>query len=502
MKVPLVPSLLSYLLLSLVIDRTIAQDDDTKYCNVHPDPHFRSWNGFYFDFQSGCDVVLVKTSEMEIQLRLVKDPVYSFSFIQRLAMRFLNANSGFEEIEIVQNGSHYLNGNLNVALSTISTYPISKISSPSTSNALAEYKVTFPNNHYITVSDVGTQVKGGGLHIQIKGHGSMFDTATGMCGDWYDYTGLNSRTGVDMASGMGWVSGTYPVIANAQAYGDEWQVLPATAGFISTSTLPFSGHAIHPDNCVASRRRLEVTRELEVASCSFCDTLTTVQQIANCKYDVAAFSTAGQGCNWVQNVIYYKADNIFYNANVIKTDQLFPCKAKGSDEDHTGYCPRIGKCVSGCNTKDSNYECITCLGCGPVEGEMFQQYLMYCSCQVPKKLPQSPCPGSLAYLQLEVQGDSKSQKENSYVLKKNGKKLRAKKDFIKKEFHTYGNCYKEDSCFELKVKDKGGNGLCCDKGNGYVKLSFNGEVKESRFYDGEKLELTIGKCVGKEINFI
>ena len=57
------------------------------------DPHMISWHSIPFDFQYGCDVVLVDNAFLKFHLRLVKHlmtPLTPFSYIEAVGIKFAN----------------------------------------------------------------------------------------------------------------------------------------------------------------------------------------------------------------------------------------------------------------------------------------------------------------------------------------------------------------------------------------------------------------------------
>jgi len=439
---------------------------DTETCSAHPDPHMNSWHGIGYDYHHGCDVVFVKTDKIEIHLRLAKfQPVAStYSLIERIGIRFELPNGSHEVLEMDSNGDHFHNNVMttpNPALATIGGYVFTK--TPGT-----QFMIDLSSTgHFIHISTYGSNY---GLGITIKGHGTMFHDATGMCGQWNIGPNLNDRNGFDMLQILGGLNGA--------DFGDAWQVDPSHPSFdpeiISDVILnPIANglHAAHPNTCVA-RRRLEQQpdRELEVSlSCTFCDSMPNLGQRQNCIFDAGIL-----GCDWVQSVPYYDTkDTVWYNEEDNKKD-YYPCL---QEADPDSVCSRVGKCTQWCDTK--NFFCETCLGCNndvDYNGEMlYNRYLKGCSCQIPMEVPVSTpsCPDGQAYLQIEVQGDEKSRGKNSYVLdvfykaKKKWKKVAQKKKTLANEFHLYGNCHDVNKCYRFTIVDKKGNGICCESGYGY-----------------------------------
>jgi len=473
---------------------------DTETCSAHPDPHMNSWHGIGYDYHHGCDIVFVKTDKIEIHLRLAKfQPVAtSFSLIERIGIRFELTSGSDEVLEIDSNGDHFhnLQPALNPPLATIGGYLFTK----TTPGAQTQYMIDLSSTgHFINI-----YTSQNSLAITIRGHGTMFYTATGMCGKWNISPNLNDRNDVDMVPNLPglWWGGL-----NGAPFGDAWQVNPTFPSFdpeiisdVALNPIANGLHAAHPNTCVA-RRRLEQQpdRELEVSpSCNFCDSMPNLGQRQNCIFDAGIL-----GCDWVQSVPYYDTkDTVWYNEEDNKKD-YYPCL---QEADPDSVCSRVGKCTQWCDTK--NFFCETCLGCNndvDYNREMlYNRYLKGCSCQIPMEVPVSTpsCPDGQAYLQIEVQGDEKSRGKNSYVLdvfykkQKKWKKVTQKKKTLANEFHLYGNCHDVNKCYRFTIVDKKSNGICCESGYGYYKLNFDGQEIMELFEDGETQESTIGNCQG------
>jgi len=477
---------------------------DTATCTAHPDPHMNSWHGIGYEYHHGCDVVFVKTDDIEIHLRLEKNQLglTGYSLIERIGIRFGDGVTS-EVLEMDSNGDHFRNNDMttpNPAFATIGgLYPFTK-NSP---GAQAQYMIDLqPTGHYINIQTSGNIY---GLGITIRGHGTMFIGATGMCGKWRNGPNLNDRDGVDMVPLL--PTGAWNGGLNGADFGDAWQVDPTQPSFdpviMSSVTLnPIANglHAAQPDTCVATRRlEQQPDRELEVSlPCYFCDSMPNLGQRQNCIFDAGIL-----GCDWVQSAPYYDTkDTVWYNEEDNKKD-YYPCL---QEADPDSVCSRVGKCTQWCDTE--NFFCETCLGCNnevDYNGEMlYERYLKGCSCQIPMEVPVTThsCPDGQAYLQIEVQGDEKSKGKNSYVLdvfhenKKKWKKVTQKKKTLANEFHLYGNCHDVNKCYRFTIVDKKSNGICCESGYGYYKLNFDGQEIMELFEDGKKQERTIGNCQG------
>jgi len=283
---------------------------DTATCIAHPDPHFTTFDGIHYDYQHGCDVVLIDSIALKIQLRLKKyQPISpTFSEIDRLAINFQNGDT----LEIDRNGNHFVNMNMgtpNPLITSIGGFTFIKTNG-ATPSVDKEYEIQLsPPGHSIKVMDLSAASKGGGLGIVIEGHGTMFNDATGMCGKWNALTpGLYDRDGVLL---------TLPpaLVINGALFGDLWQVAPGAPyndiAHISATNLPYplTLHSAYPATCVARRRLPEQERKIQSLPCDHCLTLNNLVQRANCEYDASVI-----GCGWTKNVPFYsKDDTLWYN---------------------------------------------------------------------------------------------------------------------------------------------------------------------------------------------
>mmetsp|Transcript_7723 Transcript_7723/g.16064 ORF Transcript_7723/g.16064 Transcript_7723/m.16064 type:complete len:805 (+) Transcript_7723:72-2486(+) len=311
MKVPFVFSPLK--LVSIAVSLRTAYSlgpTDTATCIAHPDPHFTTFDGIHYDYQHGCDVVLIDSIALKIQLRLKKyQPISpTFSEIDRLAINFQNGDT----LEIDRNGNHFVNMNMgtpNPLITSIGGFTFIK-----TNGAIPwvdkEYEIQLsPPGHSIKIMDLSAAAKGGGLGIVIEGHGTMFNDATGMCGKWNALTpGLYDRDGVLLPLPPA-------LVINGALFGDLWQVAPGAPyndiAHISATNLPYplTLHSAYPATCVARRRLPEQERKIQSLPCDHCLTLNNLVQRANCEYDASVI-----GCGWTKNVPFYsKDDTLWYN---------------------------------------------------------------------------------------------------------------------------------------------------------------------------------------------
>jgi hypothetical protein len=368
--------------------------NDTAECYAHPDPHIKTFDGISYDYQHGCDVELVDAPGIKIQLRLKKYQVTSptFSSIERLAINFPQT---LETLEIDSYGDHFLNptpGNPNPpnpGITMIGGYSFTKTYVQGWTSYMIDLS---PQGHFIEIVDLPPLQEAGGLGIFIRGHGSLFYNAVGLCGKWNAPTpGLYNRVGVDMLP-LPLVNFYSPVI-DGSLFGDNWQVgLGAQGNFITTTGLPFPGlHAEFPSTCVARRRLQKEERALQnTIPCDYCRGLDNLVQRANCEYD---FSVT-QDCEWLKDLPFYKKEDVVWYeketccVRSVSSDVGYAAKDAKPDEfgsfmreackygtgDSNEDCYRKKKCDS---TGDGCKKLVECQGGGCfVEVECFKKCVL------------------------------------------------------------------------------------------------------------------------------
>lgn len=346
--------------LFLSIATTIALNENSKAeCKVHPDPHMVSWHSIPFDFQHGCDVVLVDNANLKIHLRLVKylmTPSTQFSYIEAVGVKFAN-NDVFE----ARVNNYYINDAflasandpaLGAVVTSIGGYPFS------IGTGTIGYQYRFgldpnPTNYFIAIDDWGIGGKGG-MGIRIVGHGSFFIDSTGMCGWWNADTGLHDRDYNNMIPGLPPLGLGY----DASPYGIEWQVGvdPADDAFLSNVDLPTGGHSLTVGGCVARRRDLledETNNSRGLTECVFCDNLKNPLAAQFCNYDANVL-----GCDFAKYLPVYQPDVKDYYTAIMKPQD---CKSKLSTDvigKKTNCEKKGGRCVLYCDTKSKKFDCL------------------------------------------------------------------------------------------------------------------------------------------------
>merc|ERR1711935_1159212 len=96
-------------------------------------------------------------------------------------------------------------------------------------------------------------------------------------------------------------------------------------------------------------------------------------------------------------------------------------------------------------------------------------------------------PGEALFL-VELMADTKSKWQNLYLIQKKNEvgeakkwlTIEKKKKFTNSQLNTHETCLSTSECHRFRIKDRKNNGLCCDHGEGWYKI----------YYDGNKLNHT------------
>merc|ERR1712176_321267 len=107
------------------------------------------------------------------------------------------------------------------------------------------------------------------------------------------------------------------------------------------------------------------------------------------------------------------------------------------------------------------------------------------------------CPAGQSLLKVELQANAKSEDENKYIVaerNENGgfkkKVVNVKsKDLTNGELHVTETCVNDNGCFRFTMTDSKQNGLCCEDGLGYYRVTLDGvELQYSIFQNGKKAQ--------------
>ena len=265
------------------------------------DPHLTTFDGLYYDFQSGCDAVFVQGASigsinLDIHLRLLKLNGYS-------AIESVGVQLG-SDIFIVQLDGTYRNGawtsDLNslptlvpASTGTIGTFGSQDLHYNTDTYGTSTYEIKLPTvdgeDHYIAIDtfnagsednnpDITDEKRtSSSMSVRIHGHGSVFSGSKGLCGDWDETTpDLYDRNGMAMTipNPTGYAS-----FYDATAFGNEWRAGVDKKDPVLLIPNQFSNN-LNPSEwdanvCVeqGARRRILQDAKRKLDPCSKCDDL-------------------------------------------------------------------------------------------------------------------------------------------------------------------------------------------------------------------------------------
>jgi hypothetical protein len=187
------------------------------------DPHFKTWRGKHFDYHGECDLVLLHSSAFESGLGLdvhIRTKIRrDMSYISSAALRI-----GSDVLEVESQGVYYLNGVLSAALpAKFSGFAFSHTQPTDKQHVFEVYLGGRERIKLKTYKDF--------VSVLIEqGENKHFGDSAGLMGD-FQMGHMIARDGKS-------------VIDDANAFGQEWQVLDTDPSLFQTLRFPQ-----HPTEC-------------------------------------------------------------------------------------------------------------------------------------------------------------------------------------------------------------------------------------------------------------
>mmetsp|Transcript_2988 Transcript_2988/g.4032 ORF Transcript_2988/g.4032 Transcript_2988/m.4032 type:complete len:481 (-) Transcript_2988:469-1911(-) len=284
-------------------------------CRVNPDPHFKTWDGTYYDYHGGCDLVLIQNPTFDgegFNLHIRTVPFNAWGGITNAVLQI-----GSDKLEVKDDGTYLIGGSPGPATPGIVAFMGSAghtvTYAPGTSSDVWEIALSSPQ--YVRITNFNyASTTAGSISIEVFADKSDFNDSVGMCGTWTK-PGLIARDGVTDYQGS-------PSAGNDM--GLEWEV--------ATPPEPQLFQFAPSSGCTPGVPGGEDWGEEEIANAEdTCDHLEG-EEFNNCVFDVLV--TGEQ--SWAKAPLYY-------DYKCTSDDRL--CKRKG------------GKCVLRQDCDDSTHFC-------------------------------------------------------------------------------------------------------------------------------------------------
>jgi len=181
------------------------------------DPHFKTWRGQHYDFHGECDLVLLKSKEFEsglgldvhIRTKMRRDMSYISGAVLRI---------GSDVLEVESQGVYYFNGVANAELP--SEFSGFKFTHTQPTDKKHAFEIYLGGRERLWVKSYKDFVS---VLIE-QGQHSNFADSVGLMGD-FQYGVQLSRDGKS-------------VMTDANAFGQEWQVLDTEETLFQTARFP------------------------------------------------------------------------------------------------------------------------------------------------------------------------------------------------------------------------------------------------------------------------
>jgi len=210
------------------------------------EPHFRMWNGVWFDYMGECDLVLLQcpnfASGTGLLIHARTEIRYRYSFIRNLALRI-----GDEVFEIAGREEYYLNG---IARSNCPSkfagFSLKRMNETMRCGKTGECaKVTAYSIDFKEYGKAILSMWRDFIYISISGNNLAFEGAVGLMGSW----GKPGKFARDNTT----------ILDDDNAFGQEWQVLKSEPMIFHEIRAPQ-----HPQQCNRPKVRKRLSENAEV----------------------------------------------------------------------------------------------------------------------------------------------------------------------------------------------------------------------------------------------
>lgn len=248
----------------------------TAKCN--PDPHFRTFDGTDFDYQSSCDLILIDNPRLNLLLHIRTKEVGFYSTIDKAALRI-----GTDLLEVRADRTFSFNGspgNHATPPDAVGGYPLDLSSTSDETGDVHEFKIMFPEKQFIQIQNWYN-----GMNVEASVLASHFSGSKGMLGTLGN-PGLIGRNGIT----------TFDPSTEGDEFAFEWQV-----NGVRGDALLFSDAVRNPLRCPRSPNGRDCNGiECDDLAVFECFGIADDGDRANCEFDIR---TTGD-VTWAQNPAY------------------------------------------------------------------------------------------------------------------------------------------------------------------------------------------------------
>ena len=244
---------MSLLLHAKAVSQSLFISVDTKskenLTHLCPDPHFITWYGNHFSYHGACDLVLIQNPSfsdgkgLDLHVRTEHMLDGAFSYISNAALRI-----GDDILEIVDDGSHFLNGKRDTELpERVGGYPITKRVKETCHGTHGCSYATIFNVALIDKDSVKFTVASNMIHVDVSGSHTNFQGSSGLMGTYPAmHHGKIARDGVTF-------------LREPDEFAEEWQVLEFEVKLFQDTRFPQ-----HPQQCIPAVKSAAAERHLQM----------------------------------------------------------------------------------------------------------------------------------------------------------------------------------------------------------------------------------------------